>query len=498
MTSIDKQLIRENKVARLRTGATPRALEIASGCGGLSLGMKTAGFDLSAHMEIDPEAAKSYAINFGGARDAADPWCLPRDMVECSAHQLVEELGFSTSASESFDILAAGLPCQAFARIGRSKLRSVAGGENDAFQKDPRASLYRRFLEFVEDTQPLVILLENVPDILNFAGHNVPEEICETLERAGYRAAYTILNATYFGVPQVRERLFVVALADVLGEKPQFPEPTHYLDLPRGYEGSRQVALKHVDRDSGHFREIHTPSPHLASAVGVRDALDDLPEIIEHSTNPSVIRRRKLNEVLPYRGPTNGISAYAMQMRNWSGYETERGANGHLVRLTPRDFPIFAGMKYGDDYPKARKLAERLFKEALTTHGISERSEDLAVYEELRARIVPPYDPEKFPNKWWKLDPLKPSRTLTAHMGKDTYSHIHYDSRQARTVSDREAARLQSFPDGFNFAGAMNAAFRQIGNAVPPLLGLAVAQVLRRQLTGLTSGAEEADGRRAA
>ncbi|NWP75057.1 DNA cytosine methyltransferase, partial [Escherichia coli] len=79
-------------------------------------------------------------------------------------------------------------------------------------------------------------------------------------------------------------------------------------------------------------------------------------------------------------------------------------------------------------------------------------------WKDLRQSMVPPYDPAKFPNKWWKLDPLKPSRTLTAHMGKDTYSHIHYDSYQARTVSVREAARLQSFPDGFRFAGAMNAA----------------------------------------
>jgi DNA (cytosine-5)-methyltransferase 1 len=78
-------------------------------------------------------------------------------------------------------------------------------------------------------------------------------------------------------------------------------------------------------------------------------------------------------------------------------------------------------------------------------------------------------------------------------MGKDTYSHIHYDSAQKRTVSVREAARLQSFPDGFIFAGEMNAAFRQIGNAVPPLLGLAVAKVLMAQLTGNAKQKEATD-----
>ena len=114
-------------------------------------------------------------------------------METCSADQLSAELGLG-GASGAFDLLAAGLPCQAFARIGRSKLREVSGGQDDAFRKDPRAALYRRFLQYVEDTQPLIILIENVPDILNFGSHNVPEEICETLEAAGYRTGYTLLK----------------------------------------------------------------------------------------------------------------------------------------------------------------------------------------------------------------------------------------------------------------------------------------------------------------
>ena len=65
-----------------------------------------------------------------------------------------------------------------------------------------------------------------------------------------------------------------------------------------------------------------------------------------------------------------------------------------------------------------------------------------------------------------------------AHIGKDTYSHIHYDSEQARVISVREAARLQSFPDGFLFCGTMNPAFRQIGNAVPPLMAKRLAETM--------------------
>jgi len=493
MLPAERSTIRRSKAGRLRGGGVPRVLEICSGCGGLSLGLSAAGFALTAHVEIDAEAAASYARNFAGDRSADDPWAIARDMEKCSADDLVEELKLGVPTAQAFDILAAGLPCQAFARIGRSKLRAVAG-KDDAFQTDPRAALYRRFLDYVRDTQPLAIVIENVPDILNFGGHNVPEEICDTLEEEGYRTAYTILNASWFGVPQVRERLFIIAIANTLGVDPVFPEPTHFLELPRGYESSRRVALKYVDENSRHFHQVHKPSGELPRAVAVRIALDDLPRITEHLTDPTTIRRRKLDDMLPYRERKGGLSDYAKLMRGWPGFTTGDGTGGHLVRITPRDFPIFRALPHGADYPQARKLAETMFASAACEQGMTRRHEGGERWEALRQSMVPPYDPGKFPNKWWKLEPLKPSRTLTAHIGKDTYSHIHYDSYQSRTISVREAARLQSFPDGFRFAGAMNAAFRQIGNAVPPLLGKAVAVALKRSIDeGLAATAGSAD-----
>jgi DNA (cytosine-5)-methyltransferase 1 len=127
----------------------------------------------------------------------------------------------------------------------------------------------------------------------------------------------------------------------------------------------------------------------------------------------------------------------------------------------------------------------RLSCSRLSSIGSRQRPADGSEeWKALKATFVPPYDVGKFPNKWRKMEASTPARTLLAHLGKDGYSHIHYDSRQARPISVREAARLQSFPDGFRFAGTMNPAFRQIGNAVPPLLAKAVASTLRRQLTG--------------
>ncbi len=442
----------------------------------MSLGLSSAGFQLVAHVENEPGAAASYALNFAAPEDVdATAWAMARDMVTDSADDIVRELGLTTSTAESFDVLAAGLPCQAFARIGRSKLASVKG-EDGAYRTDPRAKLYKRFLEYVDAVQPVAVLIENVPDILNFGGHNVPEEICETLEGRGYETSYTLLNAAYFGVPQMRERLFLLAVDRSLGVRPDFPVPSHLAELPSGYEAARTVALRHVPSD-GRFIRPAAPAEGLPAAVTVRAALSDLPYISEHLRTPDVMRRRKVNDKLPYRIFTD-LTPYQRQMREWSGFKTGGEVAGNVVRLTPRDFPIFKAMPTGADYPMARRIAEELFEARLREEPVKPRKGS-ARWEELRGAYVPPYDPGKFPNKWWKLDPALPSRTLTAHMGKDTYSHIHWDSRQQRTVSVREAARLQSFPDGFRFSGAMNATYRQIGNAVPPLLAKAVASSLK-------------------
>ena len=171
-------------------------------------------------------------------------------------------------------------------------------------------------------------------------------------------------------------------------------------------------------------------------------------------------------------------------MREWEGYEAGEGVYDHVIRYLPRDYPIFREMLPGEQYPEALERAHRLFEKKLGLLRASgeDVGESTALYREVLRGTVPPYDADKFPNKWRKMEPDAPARTLTAHLGKDSYSHIHYDDAQARTISVREAARLQSFPDGFCFSGAMNSALRQIGNAVPPLLAGAVGRNLLRTL----------------
>ena len=474
------------KIARLAAGGRPRVLDLFAGCGGLSLGFQAAGFELAAAVEIDPEAAASHGRNFhpGDPRHA-----VARDITGLTPEALASELKLGPVGA-AIDVLVGGPPCQAFARVGRSKLREI-DADPQAFKNDPRARLYLEYLRYVEAFQPLTILMENVPDVLNHGGHNVAEEICEVLEEKGYVTRYTLLNAAYYGVPQMRERMFLIGHRRELGCDVSFPEPTHWVDLPPGYEGSRQVALKLLN-EGGHLGDasdyVEPPEAWrgLTPAVTAAQALGDLPAIDARAQLRSgELRRgaRRFDVPIPYGRPRK-LTDYAQLMRTWSGFEAPAALVDHVIRYLPRDYELFARLNPGDQYPQAWQHAHDMLNERvaeLRRKGVIIR-EGSAEYERLRTSIVPPYDAGKFPNKWRKMWKDKPARTLMAHLGKDGYSHIHYDSDQARTISVREAARLQSFPDGFMFCGTMNPAFRQIGNAVPPLMARALARQIMATL----------------
>jgi len=471
------------KIKRIRDGGKPRVLDLFSGCGGISLGFDRAGFEIAAAVEVDAEAAASHALNFYRHVPEAlrRHHAQARDISKTEPAEFVAGLGHEGRPELAIDVIVGGPPCQAFARVGRAKLREIAEHPL-AFKQDPRSNLYLRYLHYVRALKPLALLMENVPDILNYGGHNIAEEICESLEDLGYECGYSLLNAVFYGVPEMRERMVLLAYHKEVGQKVAFPTPTHWIDLPRGYGNSRQVALKTLKREDlfeegSRFVELPVPPwEQLAPAVSAKQALGDLPTITGHLNGALKRGAKNPRESSKYPGRQK-LNAYAHLMRNWPGYEVNGSFTGHVIRSLPRDYAIFRRMNPGDQYPEAYQHAVELFKERLAqlrAEGriIPDGGRDFLA---LKSSIVPPYDAGKFPNKWRKMEPDAPARTLMAHLGKDGYSHIHYDSEQARTISVREAARLQSFPDGFIFAGSMNPAFRQIGNAVPPLMAFAVA-----------------------
>ncbi|MET2522950.1 DNA cytosine methyltransferase [Ralstonia sp. SM1884_UCD616_TZ26] len=483
------------KIARLQAGGKPRVLDLFAGCGGISLGFTAAGFTVSAAVEFDPEAAASHGRNFHGA----DPvHSQARDITKTSPDELVHDLKLGSKA-DAFDVLVGGPPCQAFARVGRPKLREV-DNHAEAFKHDPRAQLYIDYLRYVEAFAPLAVLVENVPDVLNHGGQNIAEEIAEVLESKGYICRYTLLNAAFYGVPQMRERMILIAYRREIADAVTFPEPSHFIDLPPGYEGTRSVALKFLDSeiadDAHHYMHAPKAARSLPPAITAEDALGDLPAIDARKLLKSgALRRgaRRFDVPMPYGKDPH--TPYARMMRTWPGFEAPDALTDHVIRYLPRDYPLFARMNPGDQYPQAYEHAMEMFEqhlEQLAKQGVKVKSGSKQ-YEEIKASIVPPYDVGKFPNKWRKMWRDQPARTLMAHLGKDSYSHIHYDSRQARTISVREAARLHSFPDGFLFCGTMNPAFRQIGNAVPPLLAKAVATHIMKTLKQVEAEREAAD-----
>lgn len=497
----DSSIFVREKIARIAAGAQGRVLDVFAGCGGLSLGFQTAGFEIVAAVESDPDAAGSHGLNFHGGDSCHGK---ARDITKLTPEALAADLDLGP-VTKAIDILVGGPPCQAFARVGRSKLREIEA-HPEAFKHDPRARLYMEYLRYVEAFQPIAILMENVPDVLNHGGQNIAEETCEVLEKKGYAARYTLLNAAFYGVPQMRERMFLIGYRRELDREVTFPAPTHWVALPPGYEGSRAVALKLLNEaglKSEAFDYVEPPEsqPHLPPAVTAEEAIGDLPSIYaREQLRSGRLRRgaRRFDKPIPY-DRRRKVTEFARLMRTWPGFEAPEELVDHVIRYLPRDYELFARLNPGDQYPEAWRHAQGMLVErivALRRQGIVIR-EGTEEYRRLRASIVPPYDASKFPNKWRKMWRDQPARTLMAHLGKDSYSHIHYDSEQARTISVREAARLQSFPDGFRFCGTMNPAFRQIGNAVPPLMALALGRQIMATLkdAGIRSETDYVDSR---
>lgn len=454
-------------------------VDLFCGAGGFSLGFHAAGCRILAAVDADALATQSFSRNFdvlqadhkprvfGGADGDLDQPNFDLDKIVGKARP---------------DIVIGGPPCQAFSRLGRAKLNSLS---DDGFRGDPRNALYSRFLVAVERWKPRAVVMENVPGMLSVGGVNYADVVCNEMAGLGYRTGYALLNAVWYGVPQFRERLFFIGIRGDLGVNPAAPPTTFQIDLPEGYD--RPLRNVHPTLPFGDLCEMDLgqlavpPAAKLSAAVTVHEALEDLPELTTHLAEGRRARG-DFRIQLPYRKQPQG--AYAVQMREWPGLPPVETVVDHAVRRTPRDYETFRRMKAGDRFPEAVEIARMICDEELShlqKKGIAPEP-GTPEWEEFEDRFVPPYDEHDFPDKWRKLMPDRPSWTVPAHLAKDSYSHIHYDSAQARMISVREAARLQSFPDAFALCGNMGDCFRQIGNAVPPLLSWNLASALLESL----------------
>lgn len=450
-------------------------VDLFSGAGGLSLGFQAAGAQILAAVDTNEDAGRSFRDCFARLQ----PRRPPRAFFGGAGDIERLDLERVASADGGPEILVGGPPCQGFSRLGRAKLASLS---DDQDTDDPRNQLYRRFVDAARLWTPRAVVMENVPGMLSLQGTNIADAVASDLAACGYRVGYALLNAVWYGVPQFRERLFFIGIREDLRLLPSMPGATHHVELPTGYLRPTQLitlSLAFVP----HFElEVRTAGAKLP-ATSVGDALDDLPPLTDHlvAAPPAQRHRDRCPELLYRTGPS---SAFARLMRAWPGLPEPSSVKDHVIRRTPRDFETFRRMRPDDRYPEAMRLAlcrldEELARRAAAGEAIAVGS---PAHDALRNSIVPPYPVEKFVDKWRKLNTRRPSWTVPAHLSHDTYSHIHHDDNQARTISVREAARLQSFPDAFEFAGNMGSRFTQIGNAVPPVLAWALAGHLLKQL----------------
>jgi DNA (cytosine-5)-methyltransferase 1 len=450
----------------------PRVVDLFCGAGGFSLGFRAAGCEIAAAVDFDEVAGETLRSNFEKLQPESPPQVL------CGDEGNLEEVDLSHLVSEAPDIVIGGPPCQGFSRVGRGKLASLS---EEGAAEDARNGLYLRYLDAVRLWRPRAVVMENVPGMQNVGGRSVADEAANDLIKCGYRVGYAILNASWYGVPQFRERLIFIGLRSDLGLLPSMPPATHRAALPPGYvPPPERFEMFLPFTDLHHELDVDTRHAKLP-ATNVVEALGDLPVFRDHLEG---IPAPRGNFRSKRRYSSAAQSSFAKLMRNWPGLGRSRQVVDHAIHRTPRDYETFRRMRPGDRYTEAISIARARFREELERQRAAGTAPDegSSAFQELERAFVPPYPEDIFLDKWRKLIREMPSWTVPAHLSKDSYSHIHYDDAQARTISIREAARLQSFPDGYLFSGNLADCFRQIGNAVPPLMAWAVASELLTRL----------------
>jgi DNA (cytosine-5)-methyltransferase 1 len=348
------KLIRELNSNRIPINHT--ALSLFSGCGGMSLGFNWAGYDIKGFLELNDGLRSIYRSNFPTSIELGGDISTLTDL---AISQTSREVG-------QIDLIIGGPPCQGFSLSGK---RSV---------NDPRNTLFRDYLRFVDAFRPKVAVLENVQFLTSMKSPNggyVRDEIQMEFSARGYRVSLYEVNAKNYGVPQHRERIFFVAVRSDLGREPSFPAPTH------GTNWDDIAPLRT-------FADACSDLPFLESG---EQSQDHLHAAVSH--------------------PKHNIE--------WL-WDVPEGCSAH-----------------DNKDPKKRP-------------------------------------PSGYNTTYKRQIWAEPGATVQTTFGMISGSrNVHPIATRSLTV--REAARLQSFPDEFDFGKSLGITRTGIGNAVPPLLAYQIA-----------------------
>jgi DNA (cytosine-5)-methyltransferase 1 len=319
---------------------------------------------------------------------------------------------------EDIDVVVGGPPCQSFSSANQRRIID-----------DPRNELYKYYIEAVKRICPKFVLMENVKGMLSVADQVVEDYKALKIEKNGkvytYDVSYRLLNSMNFGVAQSRERLIYLAVRDDISISKHVSPEVLFHEIEKGY-------IKH--------------EPYKLNA-----ALD----CIKPLDAPRVKGRTETDD--EKTGMKIGINNY-----DSSGNEYLKNINqgrqmpyvfNHKARYcSDVNYEIFKRLDQGEDATNP-KIAD-----------------------------IMPYAHRNgiFKDKYFKLYADRPCRTITAHLKMDCLSHIH--PYQIRSITPREAARVQSFPDDYLFLGAYLKTYMQIGNAVPVLMAKQIANVIKQYI----------------
>lgn len=373
-------------------------LDLFCGTGAFSYGLEAHSSRLVTvgGIDLNEAATRTAALNH------------PRARIGCGRIEQVspEEL-LAYTGSSGIDVIVGGPPCQGF-----SSLRPSRG----VGLEDPRNLLYKQFVKYVRVLRPGVFVMENVVGILSANGGMLVSDILSSFKRIGYTTDWRVLNAANFGIPQKRERFFLIGTRKSLGAsvEPFFPVPLHRFS-------GKVIGTTKKDR------YIVNPDKGLPP-VSVRDAISDLPSLASGEVKLSY-SHSPLNEYQAARrkdAPAR-LSLHEAAVHNAKMLEVIRHA-GRSIHALPQ---------------------------GLVSSGYS--------------------------SCYSRLDFDEPSTTITVKFTSPSSSKCIHPVDD-RAITPREAARLQSFDDGFKFFGSKTEIASQIGNAVPPLFGKAFAPVLEEIL----------------